>query len=164
MAQLYRDQYEHWINTATKTGETTSQNYVREGTGVEALSVAFNPQKDTYKTILNRTSQTTFNNYQLSTSVSGKRCYSEDAIYDYLDDLRKSATAGETQLVEINTAKSTGTEGTYEAVQYNILITINEWLGENATISYDIDYSNPVQGTATIGGAGGITFTPTASL
>ncbi len=164
MAQLYRDQYEHWINTATTTGSTTNPSYVREGTGVEALSVAFNPQKDTYKTILNRTSQTTFNNYQLSTSVSGKRCYSEDTIYDYLDELRKSATAGETQLVEINTAKSTGTTGVYEAVQYNILITINEWLGENATISYDIDYSNPVQGTATIGGAGGISFTPTTSL
>lgn len=164
MAQLYRDQYEHWINTATKTGATADPKFVREGTGVEALSVAFNPQKDTYKTILNRTSQTTFNNYQLSTSVSGKRCYSEDEIYDYLDELRKTATAGETQLVEINTAKSTGTAGTYEAVQYNILITINEWLGENATISYDIDYSNPVQGTATIGGNSGITFTPTTSL
>ena len=163
MAQLYRDQYEHWINTATTTGSTSNPKYVREGTGVEALSVAFNPQKDTYKTILNRTSQTTFNNYQLSTSVSGKRCYSEDDIYDYLDDLRKSATAGETQLVEINTAKAVST-GVYEAVQYNVLITINEWLGENATISYDIDYSNPVQGTATIGGTSGISFNQTTSL
>lgn len=163
MAQLYRDQYEHWINTATTTGSTTSPKYVREGTGVEALSVDFNPQKDTYKTILNRTSQTTFNNYQLSTSVSGKRCYSEDDIYDYLDGLRKSATAAETQLVEINTAKSVSA-GVYEAVKYDILITINEWLGENATISYDIDYSNPVQGTATIGGVEGISFTQTTSL
>ena len=163
MAQLYRDQYEHWINTATTNGATANPTFVREGTGVEALSVAFNPQKDTYKTILNRTSQTTFNNYQLSSSISGKRCYSEDAIYDYLDGLRKSATAGETQLVEINTAKSVSA-GVYEAVQYNILITINEWLGENATISYDIDYSNPVQGTATIGGTGGISFSPTTSL
>lgn len=164
MAQLYRDQYEHWINTATTTGETTSPLFVREGTGVEALSVAFNPQKDTYKTILNRTAQTTFNNYQLSSSISGKRCYSEDAIYDYLDGLRKTATAGETQLVEINTAKSGGSVGVYEAVKYDVLITINEWLGENATISYDIDYKNPVVGTATIGGTGGITFTPTTSL
>ena len=163
MAQLYRDQYEHWINTATTTGSTTNPLYVREGTGVEALSVAFNPQKDTYKTILNRTSQTTFKNYELSTSVSDKRCYSEDAIYDYLNELRKTATAGETQLVEINTAKSVST-GVYEAVKYNILITINEWLGEDATISYDIDYSNPVQGTATIGGTSGISFVETTSL
>lgn len=163
MAQLYRDQYEHWLNTATTTGATANPTYKREGTGVESLSVAFNPQKDTYKTILDRTSQTTFNNYQLSSSISGKRCYSEDEIYDYLDGLRKGATAGETQLVEINTAK-TVSAGVYEAVQYNVLITINEWLGENATISYDIDYSKPVQGTATIGGTTGISFTPTTSL
>ena len=150
MAQLYRDQFWHYINTATTTGETANPTWKREGTGVEALSVAFNPQKDTYKTILDRTSNTTFNNYELSSSVSDKRCYSEDDIYDYLDNLRRNATAGETQLIEINTAKTNGTAGHYEAVKYNVLITINEWLGENATISYDIDYSNPVQGYATI--------------
>ena len=150
MAQLYRDQFWHYINTATTTGETANPTWKREGTGVEALSVAFNPQKDTYKTILDRTSNTTFNNYELSSSISDKRCYSEDEIYDYLDDLRRNATAGETQLIEINTAKTNGTAGHYEAVKYNVLITINEWLGENATISYDIDYSHPVQGYATI--------------
>ena len=70
---------------------------------------------------------------------------------EYLDYLRVHALAGETQLLEINTAKQSGSvAGTYEAVKYDILITINEWLGEDATISYDIDYSNPVIGTATI--------------
>ena len=163
MAQLYRDQFHHYLNTATTTGETGSETWKREGTGVESLSVSFNPQKDTYKTILNRTAQTTFNNYQLSSSIGEKRCYSDDPIYEYLDGLRKNATAGETQLLEINTAKTNGTSGTYEAVKYDVLVTINEWLGENATISYDIDYSNPVQGTATI--TDGVpTFTPTASL
>lgn len=150
MAQLYRDQFWHFINVATTTGETANPTWKREGTGVDSLNVAFNPQKDTYKTIVDRASQTTFNNYQLSSSISGKRCYSEDPIYDYLDDLRRNVTAGETQLIEVNTAKTNGTAGHYLAVKYNVLITINEWLGENATISYDIDYSNPVQGTCTI--------------
>ena len=163
MAQLYRDQFHHYLNTATTSGATGNETWKREGTGVESLSVAFNPQKDTYKTILNRTAQTTFNNYQLSSSIGDKRCYSDDPIYEYLDSLRKNATAGETQLLEINTAKTNGTPGTYEAVKYDVLVTINEWLGENATISYDIDYSNPVQGTATITG-GNPSFTPTTSL
>ena len=69
----------------------------------------------------------------------------------------------ETQLVEVNTAKTNGTAGNYDATRYDILITINEWLGENATISYDIDYTNPVQGIATISN-GTITFTPSVSL
>ena len=150
MAQRFRDEYQHYINTATITGETSNPTWKREGEGVEALSVAFNAQIDTYKTILTRQAQSTFQNYQLSSSISGKRCYSDDPIYDYLDNLRRKATAGETQLIEIDSAKTNGTAGHYQAVKYDVLITINEWLGEDATISYDINYSNPKTGYATI--------------
>lgn len=161
MAQLYRDQFAHYVDVSTKTRDaSTTPHYVREGTGVESLSVSFNPQKDTYKDITQRTSQTSFNSYQLSSSVSGKRLYSDDPMYEYANDLRKHAIAGETTLVEINTA-SKSVEGAYEAIKYDILITVNEWLGENATISYDYDYSNPVVGTATIAD-GEITFVPEA--
>lgn len=163
MAQRYRDEYAHYVNTATKTGVDENYTWTREGTGVEALSVAFNPQVDTYKTILHRQAQSTFNNYQLSSSISGKRCYSEDPMYDYLDELRRKAIAGETQLLEIDTAKTNGTSGHYVAVKYDVLITINEWLGENATISYDINYSNPKTGYATISGDS-ITFVEDAGV
>ena len=149
MAQKYRDQYVHFVNVGTKVGETADPNFVQEGTGVESLSIAFNPQKDTYKDITKRTAKTTFNNYQLSSSISGKRLYGEDEMYTYLKELKDTATAGETQLIEVDTS-SAEVGGNYEAVKYDILITITEWLGENATISYDIDYSNPVVGTATM--------------
>lgn len=161
MAQLFRDQFQHYVNTATTNGTTTNPTYTREGSGVESLSIAFNPQKETYKDITQRTATTEFQNYQLSTSISGKRCKPEDPMYDYLYDLKKTATSANTQLVEINTAKTNGTAGQYDATRYDILITINEWLGENVTISYDIDYTNPVQGYATIS-SGTVTFTPSA--
>jgi len=152
MAQRFRDEYQHYLNTATINGATGDETWKREGEGVESLSIAFNAQIDTYKTILSRQAQSTFQNYQLSTSVSGKRCYSDDPIYSYLDNLRRKAIAGETQLIEIDTAKTDGTVGHYLAVKYDVLVTINEWLGENATISYDINYSNPKTGYATIAG------------
>jgi len=152
MAQRYRDEYQHYINVATYTGSTISPSWKQEGEGVEALSVAFNAQIDTYKTIKSRQATSTFQNYQLSSSISGKRCYSDDPIYDYLDRARRNAIACETQLIEIDTAKTDGTAGHYLAVKYDALITINEWLGENATISYDINYSNPKTGYATING------------
>lgn len=161
MAQLFRDQFQHYVNTATTNGTTTNPTYTREGSGVESLSIAFNPQKETYKDITQRTATTEFQNYQLSSSISGKRCKPEDPMYDYLYDLKKTATSANTQLVEINTAKTNGTAGQYDATRYDILITINEWLGENVTISYDIDYTNPVQGYATIS-SGTVTFTPSA--
>lgn len=161
MAQLYRDQYAHYINTATVTGEKANPTYKREGTGIESLSIAFNADKESYKDITKRTTSTTFNNYQLSSSISDKRCFSDDPMYDYLYNLKKKAIAAETQLVEINTAKAV--DGGYDATRYDILITINEWLGENAVISYDIDYENPTQGVATVSD-GTITFTESVSL
>lgn len=161
MQQLYRDQFVHYINVATKTGETTAPTWEQEGTGIESLSVAFNPQKDTYKDITQRTSRTSFNSYQLSSSISGKRLYSDDKMYEYLNELRRKAIAAETQLLEIDTSKKVD-DTQYEAIQYDILITVNEWLGENATISYDIDYSNPVTGKVTMT-ANKPTFVPDAT-
>lgn len=152
MAQRFRDEYQHYLNTATITGETSTPTWKREGQGVESLAISFNAQIDTYKTILSRQAESSFQNYQLSSSISGKRCYSDDPIYDYLDELRRKAIAGETQLIEIDTAKTDGTAGHYLAVEYDVLVTINEWLGENATISYDINYKNPKTGYATING------------
>lgn len=156
LEQLYRDQFVHYVNIADKDASTP--NYVQEGTGVDSLSVAFNPQKDTFKDITQRTSRTTFNSYQLSSSVSGKRLFKGDPMYAYANNLRRRAIAGETTLIEIDTA-SKDVSGAYQAVKYDILITVNEWLGENATISYDYDYSNPQVGTVTIAN-GNITFTP----
>lgn len=152
MRQLQRHEFQHYLNTATVTGETSNPTWKQEGEGVEALSVQFSAQKDTFKPIIRATTETVFQNYQMSSSISGKRCYEGEAVYEYLDNLRRKAIAGQTQLIEIDTAKTNGTAGHYLAVKYNVLITINEWLGENATISYDIDYSDPKTGIATISG------------
>lgn len=162
MRQLQRHEFQHFINTATITGETSNPTWKQEGEGVESLSVTFSTTKDTFKPIIRATTETVFQNYQISSSISGKRCYEGEEIYEYLDELRRKAISGQTQLIEIDTAKTNGTAGNYQAVMYDILITITEWLGENATISYDIDYSNPKTGIATISGST-ITFTEDAN-
>jgi len=161
MAQLFRDQFEHWLNVATIDGSTENPSYKREGRGVESLSISFNAQTETYKDITQRTSTTEFQSYQLSSSISGKRCKPDDPVYDYLYNLKAKAISANTQLVEINKAKTNGTAGQYLATKYDVLITINEWLGDDVTISYDINYEKPVQGYATVS-AGGITFTADA--
>lgn len=148
MAQLYRDQFAHFINT---TPEAEVKKYVLEGVGVESLSIAFNPQIDTYKTIIQRNAQSTFSNYQLQSSVSGKRLYSDDEIYQFLDKARRGAKAIETQMLEVDMANTVST-GKYKAIEYNVLIVINEFLGENATISYDVYFQTVTEGTATVVG------------
>ena len=162
MEQLFRDQFYDFINTATIVGESANPTWTREGTGVESLELAFNPQKDTYKDITKRTAQTTFKNYQMSSSVSGKRCFKGDDMYAYLKNLKDLAISANTQFLEVDTTEAVST-GVYKAIKYDLLITINSWLGEDAVIGYDLDYSNPVQGTVTLSG-GTPSFTPSASL
>ena len=106
--------------------------------------MAFNAQVDQYKTIIDRNANATFNNYQIQSAVSGKRIYKGDAIYDFL-----------------NMADSTDEGESFASLKYNVLIVINEFLGDGATISYDLYVKgDPVEGTSTIAD-GKPTFTAT---
>ena len=156
MGQAKRSSYAHFIDINEGVG---TADYVREGIGVEALSVSYNAQVDTYKTILKDEADSVFKNYDIQSSVSGKRIYSDDEIYTMLDQARRSATFIETTLLEID---MTGTSP-YTTTKYDILIVMDEFLGEDATISYNIYYKNPVGGTSTIAG-GKPTFVPSTSL
>lgn len=146
MEKLYRDQFSHFINITPGEGEET---WAIEGIGVEALAMNFNPQVSQYKQIIDRNANADFDNYQIQSAVSGKRLYKGDEIYEFVNDARKRAKAIETQLLEVDMADAKGES--YSAIKYDILIVINEFLGDSATISYDIYVKgDPKLGTATI--------------
>ena len=83
MEQLYRDQFAHFINT---TPGAESENYEIEGYGVESLSLSYNPQVSQFKSIIARVADATFDGYQIQSSVSGKRIYKGDPIYEFLNE------------------------------------------------------------------------------
>jgi hypothetical protein len=148
MAQLKRKDFAHYFDTSA----TEEVNWELEGIGVEALSLAYNPQIDTFKQIIDDVASSTFDSYQIQSSVSGKRIDKDDKIWKWLNEARKKAESIETKMLEINMASGKG-EGTlsYEALQYNVLVVINEFLGENATISYDVYVKGkPVIGSVTM--------------
>ena len=146
MEQLYRDQFAHYINTGK---DASNPSWTLEGVGVDALALAYNPQIDQYKTIIERNANATFNNYQLQTSVSGKRIYKGDAMYEFLNEARRNMKAIETQILEVEMANAE--DSNYTATKFNCLIVIDEFLGENATISYTLYVKgDPVHGTVTI--------------
>ena len=66
-------------------------------------------------------------------------------------------------MLEVDMSSATsGSSTTYEALQYDVLIVINEFLGENATISYDVYVKGkPTIGTVSISNKKP-TFTPKA--
>ena len=146
MAQLKRKDFAHYFDTATSG--TSTPDWTLEGIGVEALSLAYNPQIDTFKQIIDDVASSTFDSYQIQSSISGKRIDKDDKIWKWLNEARKKAESIETKMLEVNMASATGgSSTTYEALQYDVLIVINEFLGENATISYDVY----VKGKPTIG-------------
>lgn len=153
MEKTYRDQYQNFIKIENA--------YVQEGTGVESLSIAYNPQVDTFKPINKRNSDVSFNSYQIEANVSDKRIYKGDAIYEALDEIRRNGTALQTKFLEVDTTASEST-GKYKAIEYDATIVINEFLGEDATISYDMHLTSITKGTATLTG-GTPTFTPSAN-
>lgn len=156
MEQLYRDQFAHYINT-TPGGD--SENYEREGVGVESLALSYNPQITQYKTIIARSADAVFDGYQIQSSVSGKRIYKGDPIYDFLNEARRKASAIETSLLEIEMANA-DESGNYAATKFNVLIVITEFLGDVASIGYDVYMrGNPIVGTATVGDTGKPQFT-----
>lgn len=156
MAQAKRSSYAHFIDINKGVGTV---DYVREGVGVEALSMAYNPNIDTFKTILSDEADSVFKNYDIQSSVSGKRIFSDDEIYTMLDEARRKAEHIETTMLEIDMS----TTSPYKTTKYDVLIVMDEFLGEDATISYNIYYKKPVQGTSTISN-GKPTFTPSVSL
>ena len=159
MGQYKRKDFAHYFDTTPNAG---SRDYVVEGIGVEALSLDYNPQIDQFKSILDDVADATFNSYQIQASVTGKRIYQEDAVWEFLNNARKNVEKIETTMLEVD--MKSGNNGTYTASKYSVLIVINNFLGENATISYDLYVKgSPVNGTVTFAG-GKPTFSPSTSL
>lgn len=161
MSQMKRKDFAHYFDTSASG--SLAPEWVREGIGVEALSLSYNPQIDTFKQIIDDVASSTFDSYQIQSSVSGKRIDKDDPIWKWLNEARKKAESIETKMLEVDMSSATsGSSTTYEALQYDVLIVINEFLGENATISYDVYVKGkPTIGTVSISNKKP-TFTPKA--
>lgn len=154
MEQLERYQFAHYVNT---TPAANSENWTLEGVGVDALSIAYNPQVDQYRQIIDKNASANFQGYQIQSAISGKRIFKGDAMYEFLDAARRQAKSIETQYLEVDMAYESNDN--YQATKFDILIVINEFLGENATISYDVYFrGDPIQGMVSISN-NAITFT-----
>lgn len=158
MEQYKRKDFAHYFNT---TPNEETETYIIEGIGVEAFSLSYNAQVSQFKTILDDVADATFENYQIQSSVSNKKIYKDDAIYTFLNEARKNSTAIETDVIEVD-MKTKSASGSYDGLKYKVLIVINEFLGENAVISYNLYVKGtPTKGTVTIANKVP-TFTPSA--
>ena len=154
--KINRSQFLTYLNTGTSALPTWSVL----GVGITEYGIAFNPQVDTEKWIIEDNARNDHSSNQKQGSVTQK-CYKGDPVFEFVNAGRDQLNY-KTQVLDID--RWNGTGSTYPAKMSDVIITITNYMGENAEIEYDIYYDgDSVEGSVTY--AGNVpTFTPTTSL
>lgn len=154
--KIKRSQFLTYLNTGTSANPTWSVL----GVGITEYGIAFNPQVDTEKWIIEDNARNDHSSNQKQSSVTQK-CYKGDPVFEFINGARDQLNF-KAQVLDIDRWNGTGT--TYPAKKNDVMITINSYMGENAEIEYTIYYDgDATEGTVTFTGTTP-TFTPTTSL
>ena len=155
--KINRSQFLTYLNT---TPSATEKTWSVLGVGITEYGIAFNPQVDTEKWIIEDNARTDHSSNQKQGSVT-QRCYKGDPVFEFINAGRDQLNY-KTQVLDIDRWNGTGT--TYPAKMNDVIITVTNYMGENAEIEYDIYYDgDATEGTVTFTGSTP-TFTPTTSL
>ena len=130
------------------------------GIGITDYGIAFNPQVDTEKWIIEDNARTDHSSNQKQGSVTQK-CYKGDAVFEFINSGRDQLNY-KSHVLDVDRWNGNGSN--YPAKMNDVIITVTNYMGENAEIEYDIYYDgDAVEGTVTI--TDGVpSFTPTTSL
>ena len=156
ISKIDRSQFLTYLNTGTSANPTWSVL----GVGITEYGVAYNPQVDTEKWIIEDSARNDHTSNQKQGSVTQK-CYKGDPVFEFVSEGRDKLNY-KTQVLDID--RWNGSLGSYPAKKNDVIITVTNYMGENAEIEYDIYYDgDPVEGTVTFSGTTP-SFTPTTSL
>ena len=130
------------------------------GVGITEYGIAFNPQVDTEKWIIEDNARTDHSSNQKQGSVTQK-CYKGDPVFEFINAGRDQLNY-KSHVLDVD--RWNGNGSSYPAKMNDVIITVTNYMGENAEIEYDIYYDgDAVEGTVTI--TDGVpSFTPTTSL
>lgn len=128
------------------------------GIGITDYGIAYNPQVDTEKWIVEDNARSDHTSNQKQGSVSQK-IYENDPCFEFVQAGRDKLNY-KTHILDID--RWNGTEGSYPAKLSDGLITITQFMNEDAVIEYDLYYEGDVtEGTVTFTD-GKPVFTPNA--
>lgn len=151
--KVTREQIASYLNTAPGTGTPT---WSIIGVGITDYGQSFNPQVETEKWIIHKNATSTLESFQIQGDVSQK-CYFGDPVYDYVNNLRRTAGVGNavnTQVLDVDMydAEGTGTNAKYKATLYECAVVVTSYAtGESPVIEYSIYYNgDPKIGTVAI--------------
>lgn len=144
MDKMKRSEFVTYLDT---TPNAESMNFALLGVGITEYAISYNPQITTEKWIIEDNARNTHDSNQKQSSVS-QSIYKDDPCYKFvkegLDKLNYT-----THILDIDRSEEV-TDGTYKAKLSNGLISITSYMGENATIEYDLYYDgDATEGTVT---------------
>lgn len=158
ITKINRSQFLTFINT---TPSELTKKWDVLGVGITEYGIAFNPQVDTEKWIIEDNARNDHSSNQKQSSVTQK-CYKGDPVFEFVNAGRDKLNY-KTQVLDVD--RWNGTGSTYPAKMNDVIITVTNYMGENAEIEYDMYYDgDAVEGTATFDASGVPTFSPTTSL
>lgn len=136
-----------WLVYLDTTPAEATQNWAILGVGITEFAVAYNPQVDTEKWIIENTARNDHTSNQKQGSVSQK-IYKGDPCFEFAhkgcDKLNYV-----THILEIDRWNGTG-DGKYPAKMSDGMITVTQKGGDNATLEYDLYFNGePTEGTVT---------------
>lgn len=155
--KVNRSQFLTYLDT---TPSNLSPTWSVLGVGITEYGISYNPQVDTEKWIIEDNARTDHSSNQKQGSVTQK-CYKGDAVFEFVNEGRDKLNY-KSHVLDID--RWNGNGSSYPAKMNDVIITVTNYMGENAEIEYDIYYDgDSVEGTVTF--AGNVpTFTPTTSL
>lgn len=154
--KIKRSQFLTYLNTGTDTNPTWSVL----GVGITEYGISYNPQVDTEKWIIEDNARNDHSSNQKQGSVTQK-CYKGDPVFEFINTARDQLNF-KAQVLDID--RWNGTGSSYPAKKNDVMITIENYMGENAEIEYTIYYDgDSIEGTVTFAGTVP-SFTPTTSL
>ena len=155
--KVKRSQFLTYLNT---TPNTSSKTWAVLGVGITDYGISFNPQVDTEKWIIEDNARTDHSSNQKQGSVTQK-IYKGDPCFEFVQAGRDQLNY-KTEILDIDRWNGNGTS--YPAKLSSGIITVTQYMGENAEIQYDLYYDgDSVEGTVTFTN-NEPTFTPTVSL
>lgn len=158
MEKIDRTQYRTFLR------KDSDAEYSLLGQGVEAFSKAYNPQTSTKKFIHQKVATTTKDSVQPTGAVS-QEMYSSDGCYELAWSLRNEiGSAVDIEILDVFMFDKQS-EGVYGAEFSKGTLIVNEVMGEDAVINYDLNYNGDVVlGTVQFDEQGKPTFTEYGSV
>lgn len=132
------------------------------GIGITDYGIAYNPQVEQEKWIIEKNARNVHESNQKQGSVT-QTAYKGDPVFEFVEKGRDVLNY-KTHIVDVDIFAGEG--GVYPAKCTDGLIAITQFMNENAVVEYDLYYDgDAIEGTVTFNaGTGKAEFTPNTSL